>query len=256
MSINQALTDKDFNRFRAMKEGAVEDMDIRTTDDIQGMVEVWRDGAPICFIITPDVDRDQVLEASYVAIRGLSPDRVIVAMDAHVSYEANNPKTGEPWKNGEMQAACDDDGACELGLITDCIVINDVTPDSYTMITLPYHVNKDAKQVHWQRDKDMTATSGGDEVLSGLVVDTIAGAFNERPFFEEFLEEVAEAGVRTNIEALEPEKVRLSQDAAIMVRLLSQGFGVVLTSPDQEWTEFVRGFINVALKDNITEMTG
>lgn len=228
------LTAEDLDRFRIMKEGAVADMDDRGTDDLDGLVEVWRDGEPIVFIVTP-IDRDKALDAAHFAVRGFRADRIIVSLDSHYTTQANNPSTGKPWGPGEMQKACDEDGACSLGIITDALVINTVTKDSLTMYTLPYHVDKDAKQVHWQRNED---TDSEGATLEGLVPDVLRAAFQGRPLIDEFIED-------TGIDPIgmepDPKKRQIAEDAAIIFRLAAEGYGVMFANSDAEWIEGVQG---------------
>lgn len=234
---------EDMSRFRSLKEEAVRDMEIRGTDDIQPLIEVWRDGGPIMFIMCRNVDRDEGLDAAYFAIRGLAADRIVLMLDAHVTSTMTNPKTGKDWGPGEMQAACDEDGACDLGLITDCLVINDVTRDGdFTLHTLPYHVNKDAKEVHWQAgEHDRHMKEDEEATLQGIVPETLRAAFAEKTFFEEYIEQT---GLDPEDEGLTNLEARAMQDAVSTFRLLTQGYAIVFTSNNREWVELVKDDIN------------
>lgn len=240
MSLTTVNDEDLITRFRKLKESAVEDMEERGTDDIQPLIEVWRDGEPILFIMCPNVDRDEGLDAAYYSIRGLAADRIVMMLDAHVTKNMTNPKTGEPWGPGEMQAACDDDGACDIGLITDCLVVNDVSRDgNFTMHTLPYHVNKDAKEVHWQQEGEHERTMKEDDEskLEGLIPSVLRDAFSKPTFFEEYTKEV---GLSPEEEGLTKVEAQAMQDSVTVFRMLAMGLAIVFTSSNQEWMELLK----------------
>lgn len=233
MSANTNI-DENMDRFRGMKEEAARDMDRLGTDDVPGVVEIWRDGDPLLLIISPQIDRDLVLDAAYFAIPAFAADRAIVMLDAHFSTEPTNPKTGKPWEQGEMQKACDEDGACSLGIITDCLLINDVTADSYKMATLPYHVNKEAKQVHWQDDKDSFQELDEGATVTGRVPDTLRAAFEETSPFANLEDDDLE---------ISPQEARQAEDAAAILRIIMGGYGVLFSGSNREWLEAVQDML-------------
>lgn len=233
------VNDENLSRFRSLKEQAVADMEDRGTDDIQPLIEVWRDGEPILFIMCPNVDRDEGLDAAYYSIRGLAADRIVMMLDAHVTKNMTNPKTGKPWGPGEMQAACDDDGACNLGLITDCLVINDVSRDgNFTMHTLPYHVNKDAKEVHWQEgENEHTMKEDDESKLEGLIPNVLRDAFAKPTFFDEYSKQI---GLSPEEAGLSKVEAQAMQDSVTVFRMLTMGQAVVFTSSNREWMDLLK----------------
>lgn len=248
MSDTATLTEEDFERIRAMKEDAAERAPERGTDDMNGFIELWRDGKPILVLFTPDVDRDQVLDAAWFAIPAIDADRAIVVMDAHLSTAKNNPNTGEPWGPGEMQKACHEDGACLTGIITDCLIVNDIWRDgTYRMNSLMYHIDEPAKaagdqpvSVHWQKDEDTAndlSTAEGVE-LGGLVPDVLRKAF-ERDMNVDMPEDI-----RQMEQEMGAVKARAAKDAAAVGRLVMQGYGVALMHDDPEWFEIVNDLLN------------
>lgn len=231
------MTDEELQRFRLMKEDAAERAAERGHDDMNGIVEVWRDDEPLLTIFTPNVDRDEALNAVWFAVPALNADRVVVAMDAHLTRQMENPTTGEPWKHGEMQKACHEDMMCRTGVITDCLIINDARRDgTYQMQTLAYHVDEQAKAdggrpvaVHWQPVGDESHVLSDDDPdarLEGIVPDAIRGAF-ERTL-----------DVGDELSALEEEftevEARAAKDAACIARLVMEGYGVAFSSSDEE----------------------
>jgi hypothetical protein len=246
--MDNALTDAELNRFRELKETFASQAPMTGTDDMPGVVEVWRDGQPLVMIVTPEVNRDQALEAAWFSAQAFEADRIIVVMDAHLSPIMENPTTGQPWGPGEMSKACHDDGLCGTNVITDCLIVNDVHRDgAYAMHTLTYHVDEAARQkgdapvgVHWQPDgDDYSFSTDGDgkmTALEGLVPDALREAFKQdqlvRPTSLDDLDQLSEV------------EKQAAQDAAAMTRLLLDGYGVAVARQDNsEWSELVQSLL-------------
>lgn len=237
------MTDEELQRFRLMKEDAAQRAAERGHDDMNGIVEVWRDDEPLLTIFTPNVDRDEALNAVWFVVPAMNADRVVVAMDAHLTRQMENPATGEPWKQGEMQKACHEDGACATGVITDCLIINDARRDgTYRMQTLAYHVDEQAKAdgdrpvaVHWQPvgDESHMLDGDADARLEGLVPDTIRGAFQRT------LDSDTDAELAAMEAGIDPVDARAAKDAAAIARLVLEGYGVAFSSSDKEHAETV-----------------
>lgn len=238
------LSEEKLQHLRAMKEDAAERAAERGTDDMNGIIEVWRDGDPLLTIFTPDIDRDQALNAVWFTIPAVQADRVVLTMDAHLARNPINPNTGEPWAHGEMQEACHQDKMCSSGVITDCLIINDVRRDgTYHMYTLPYHIDEAAKEaggqpvaVHWNDEMDVWETGGDVSELQGLVPDTIREAFEK----EYDLHSLPAPG-------LTDEERLAATDAAAITKLVIEGYGVALTSSSKEHVETVRDLISEML---------
>lgn len=238
------LTESDMDRYREMKEHGVARMDETGTDDVPPLIELWRDGDPLLTIFCPDVDRDMALAAIHFAIPRINADRSVSVMDAHVTNEMVNPTTGKPWAPGEMQHACDQEGACDIGTLTDCLAITDYRRDgTHAMTTLPYHVDKDAKKVHWATDSPHHHEFNDGEI-SGYVPDVIQQAFRANP---------------ETIHALPPELpddeliVRALKDAYTIIELTRGGYGVAFmaTEKNKALFEHIKGIL-----DAFQSMTG
>lgn len=241
--MSDTLTKEDLNRFRAMKEDCAKAAPERGTDDMHGFVEVWRDGKPVFAIIT-NVDRDEVLGAINFIVPAVEADRVIVAMDAHLSHQQENPTTGKPWQPGEMQKACHEDKLCSTDVITDCLIISDARRDgTYRMHALMYHIDEAAKEagdqpvaVHWQETED-AFTEDAETALDGLVPEVIRDSF-KKEMGTEIPEDILEV---ENL--LTPIQRQAAKDAAAAGRLVMAGIGVALMGDDDEWFEIVSNLL-------------
>jgi hypothetical protein len=141
--------------------------------DISPQLEAWRDGNLVAAVICPEVDKTLALTAATVAAPGFGTDALTLTFDAHVAASPINPATGQPWAPGEMQRACDEEGACDLGVITDCLVTLLVHRDgAMASWTRKYRVDKAAGQVHWIDPVDKHTDRGGMELV-GLVPDEL-----------------------------------------------------------------------------------
>lgn len=248
--MSDALATEDLDRFRLMKEDAAQRAPERGTDDMSGFLEVYRDGKPLLAIFCPDVDRDQLLNAAWYTVAAVGADRILAVMDAHLAKSMENPATGKPWAQGEMQKACHEEGACSTGVITDCLVINDVRRDgTYHMHTITYHIDEAAKEagdqpvaVHWQPVGDQTQFLGGneDEKLEGLVPDTLRSAFEREPS-----DEVKALSKGAEEFGISDEDAKAARDAAAITQLAIQGYGVAVTGDDPVYFERVKGLLDL-----------
>lgn len=243
--MSDALTTEHLEAFREMKEEAAQLAPERGTHDMNAVLEVFRDGEPLLAIFCPNVDRDQLLDAAWFIVPIVEADRIIAVMDAHLARTTENPTTGQPWQQGEMQKACTEDMLCRSGVITDCLVINDVRRDgTYHMHSLTYHVDEAAKDagepvsVHWQREGDDVHHLGGDgERLEGLVPDALRRCFEQES--------------KTELDALArglnvaPKDAIAARDAAAITRLVIQGYGVALAGSDEDYLTTVTSLLGM-----------
>lgn len=113
-----------------------------TTDDLVPAVLVVCEDLEM-MVLAPHIDRDLGLHAATTLTAALQPLHVTVMSDAHTTSQPNNPSTGQPWRPGEMQKACDTEGACTAGVLDDCLVFSTVWPDGRVrMATRIYTVTK------------------------------------------------------------------------------------------------------------------
>lgn len=148
------LVDQDFiDGVMHVKEQKVANADFsrKHSDDVTPMLKFYdRDREEIAFVTCARLERDDALSVAMILIPGLDVESVSLMTDAHVTSSPVNPATGEAWGHLGMQNACDNDGACSLGVITDCLTISGVHADGRAWNAIrTYHVNPRLKQVHW-----------------------------------------------------------------------------------------------------------
>lgn len=170
-------TDEDLDRFKERKEEA-------KGEDITPLVEFWTDDkGPAAFVFCQRINRDDALDAMWFGASGFNADAVVLCLDSHYTQQPINPATGKQWGPGEMQKACDEDGACSTGIITDCLVVMEQHRDgTHRQAILPYHVDKESGKVHWHDPEriDPTNIFEPGAMVDGLVIDACRAAF-ERP---------------------------------------------------------------------------
>lgn len=141
-----------------------------------------RDGKPIILVIAPQVDKHMGLRAANLLRIGLGIDAIVFITDSHViltkdkspeETRALYEKYREP---GSMQKACDENGACNLGEIADCICVNYIDSKNFkfSMGSFPYfyHGKDGGAKFQWMEEHNS-------EMLDCPVVDDI------KPFEEE-----------------------------------------------------------------------
>lgn len=190
------VVDEDFVRHcRARKDDRVKDanFDIGGDDDIAPMIMLKDEDGPIAFVFVHQINRDHALDAIYRLVSGFGATECWAAFDSHYTETMTNPATGKPWKNaepgatdgrGEMQRACDEEGACSTGLLTDTIWCHGVRRDGHeAFANMPYHIGYAAHEVHWQEDNEKwfreTFKDDGKTRMDGLVPDVIREAFQQ-----------------------------------------------------------------------------
>lgn len=195
-------------------------------DDLRPTVDVWRDGRMLAGIVCPDVDRDQALHAAHLAVPGFNADAVVLGLDAHMTNQPTNPSTGRPWGPREMQGLCDNENACDTGVITDCMMVNEVGRDfSWAMVIQPYHVHKTARTIAWFPDITEMSSDTDGTAVEGLVVDALRAAFDKPDLLSIAIGEYPEEL---------PPNVRLHTDLAVIKMLLAQNYMVAYSPANEE----------------------
>lgn len=225
------------NNLKKMKESKVARTSVDENDDLKTMVEIIRDGKPVCSVVAPQVDRDMGLHVVQIGAEVFEATECWFMSDSHISHSKEGPD-GKPWGPGAMQRACDQEGACELGLITDCLMVYGRTRDRSReyLITVPYHINKTAREVHWI-DKEAECklpNDAEDSRIEGLIPDVF-----EECFANDTLHTLIAKGNLPELFAPlakdlgnMPEDERLAHaDVAAMKFLTMQGFAVMATQP-------------------------
>lgn len=151
-------------------------------DDLPPVVEARRNGRQVAMAMAPVVNRDQGLVAAKVLADAFAADELWFVTDAHMSRDELNPLSGKPWAPGEMQRACDGEGACELGLITDCMMINRVDRAlRHSLCLLPYHVHHGEGTMRWVDDIEHRTTDDEGFQVDGVVPGELESAMRITP---------------------------------------------------------------------------
>jgi hypothetical protein len=164
---------------------------VETTDrgDITPTVIIERDGEVMSIISAPDVDKIQGLNIAALSQIGFDPDFLTILLDSHIHYgkvkEGQTPEEAQEeflkkYPPGSMQKACDEQGACETGEITDCLVCHRINrKGDVEMVVLPYaYHGKEGKPFQWidpDKEQNIFSVKAGDEnkVLEGLIPNTL-----------------------------------------------------------------------------------
>lgn len=178
---------------RAAKNKCVKEMRDGDPGDITPYIFFERAGQLVAACKAPVISRDVGIDIARIGICGFAADAVIWTADAHFTHSPINPATGEKWAEGEMQKACDEEGACAVGLLQDAIML--IRQERIGGVThyqqYPYDVDKTSRQVEWLEEArsgkgtdEALATEGREEedkpshsVAGGLIVKELSAAF-------------------------------------------------------------------------------
>jgi hypothetical protein len=146
--------------------------------DIAPHVTFYRDGDRIGHFMGLRVNKYDAIALVHLGVRFLEADEVVVSLDTHITNVMENPRTGKPWAAGEMQNLCNDEGACDTGLITDAILTMRLGPSVPTvMINRKYHVNHSKREVHWIDPYDCME-EGEKAKIQGYMAESFAEAWS------------------------------------------------------------------------------
>jgi hypothetical protein len=130
--------------------------------DMPPTVFVERGNDVVAIVMAPQVDRDAALIAAAHCRKGFKATAMTLIMDAHVRMEkmpegVKDLEEAEKmsdflkkYKHGDMQKACDEEGACERGDIADCLIctrIDDQDNKKCWIMPYSYHGKKEGKPV-------------------------------------------------------------------------------------------------------------
>lgn len=209
--------------------------------DIPPLVSLYRDGEQILRAFSYEINRDLALEFIRIAAPGFGADAVTLVADAHMIDERFANEKGRMPDPHELQHLCDGEGACELGLTTDAIMMTHAQRgDDQRMraVSFPYHVNKRAREVHWQPDVHVMGV--GDGVLVGYTPNALTAYMNTP---------VADISMMAND--------RWLVDMHLLAVLTMIGFPVMWASDTDEERERVGTFLSeVGLSQNGKKPTG
>ena len=134
--------------------------------DVPPVVLAERKGKPVSLIMAGQGNKMLGLHAAKLARIGMDVDTITVMFDAHMAG-LREGETVEQFREryppGSMQRMCDEEGACELGEIIDCITVQRVTRTDTVGASLPYHYHGVGTTFRWDEEKIAVQS----EVLSG-----------------------------------------------------------------------------------------
>lgn len=194
-------------------------------DDIVPIIVVQRDGDPLAVVRVSQVDRDEGLAAAELAVTGFGADAVTFITDAHMTTSPVDPRTGERWAPDAMQNFCDNEGACDLGILTDTLTAMRVQRNGHIQLcSRPYHVHKTARTIAWIEDHEYNKVveTSKTAVVVGYLAETLSGCFT-RPSLKDTL---LRQGLLPLEQALHVDDVAI---ATTMSALQACGWEVTLT---------------------------
>jgi hypothetical protein len=139
-------------------------------------------------IFAPKVDKQYGLHAASILRVGLDADAIYLIMDAHMrSMKPEDEKEFlKKYRHGDMQRACDEEGACETGLITDCLMAQVIDSDlRIKMANIPYSYHGKGTTFQW-KDKDTVVFDERKAgcSLSGNVPNALRQIMQQKPLSE------------------------------------------------------------------------
>lgn len=201
---------------------------IDNEDFVSAYVEVWRKGDPgPCWTVfigeTGDyMERDVGLHALKVMSAFADCDYLLFSFDTHATSLLLNPNTGEKWKQGEMQAMCDQQGFCETGQMRDNLVVAIVRKSDQKIRYegIPYHFHKGELMIYddgtvineWEENSGVVSMLG--TVPEGMRYAASIGPVSDL---------MKEAGLNIDDFGLTPEAARQHQIMAGVQTLARMG---------------------------------
>ena len=162
--------------------------------DVLPTVIAERNGEVFAIVVAPNVDKEMALRASTILRQG-GADALTLILDAHVRHV--NSKDGDEflknYKHGDMQRACDEEGACSLGIISDCLICQRIdSSGKVTLRILPYDYHGQGTEFKWKEETEQPEGVQYD----GYIVETLRSIMNHQSLAdnEEILKEGKEIG--------------------------------------------------------------
>ena len=227
--------------------------------DITPTVIVERDGETCAVVIAPQVDKELGFQAAAMAQAGFDPDALIVLLDAHVNQMSL--KEGQTAEQAEqeyrkrfpkgMQHACDTEGACATGEITDCLVCHRIDREgTITMVSLPYSYHgKDGPPFQWldqdERYKGITTpqiskVNGEGYQLQGKIPEVLREIMATPSLFEK-VPELKQAVELMEEDGFSVERARFHTARAMISLMKSHKFVVLdfISGRHPDWTDAI-----------------
>jgi hypothetical protein len=159
--------------------------------DIPPVVIVEKNGEDLCTVFAPQVDKMMGLRAAQVLRQGFDPDYMTVMFDAHYAQgkkDESEEEFAERFPAGSMQKMCDEENACAVGLITDCIISARVGRNGkLLMINLPYSYHGKGSDFIWYDDKATISDENDPEseaTFSGHIPSALKSIMAEKSLLE------------------------------------------------------------------------
>lgn len=144
--------------------------------DLNPAVIAERKGKIVAIVIAPKLDKHDGLKACEMARVGMAADTITAIFDAHTTLAPiqSVDEFRQKYPNG-MQQACDDQGACETGEISDCLICHRIDRQGQiTMSVMPYNYHGEGTTFKWNHLHFYTMTSKEDGTrLEGLIPETL-----------------------------------------------------------------------------------
>lgn len=233
---------------------AKKEMFVQVTErgDIPPVVIAERDGHIQTLVFSPQVNKHMGLYAARVLKAGFDPDHIIMVMDAHIhlgkvkegqtkeeAYEEYQKK----FPKG-MQAACDEEGACDTGEITDCLICHRIDKDGkFEMFYLPYSYHgKGGPPFRWldkeEKYKDCFKALEGEDgtEYEGFIPDSLREIMSEAP-----LTEIPILKDKSKEMEFSPERQRFHTARACLEILANRDYIIfdAISPTHPEWTDAI-----------------
>jgi hypothetical protein len=144
--------------------------------DLNPTVYAERNGMVFCSVISPQLDKELGLEAAAMLRRGTAADTLTLIVDAHV-YHGEKGESEEEFERSRpknLQKACDDEGACEKGIISDCLVVHRITTNKKIQFAnVPYYYHGKGTTFRWVNNPEGYQEQIMDEYEAGTVLEGI-----------------------------------------------------------------------------------
>lgn len=175
-------------------------------------------------VICNKVDRDEGLTTALL-LAAMDCIAIAVTFDAHVATSDINPRTGKKWEEGEMQGLCDGEGACDTGLLTDCLMTTAVfATGKVAFYNHSYHFHEAKGEVAWvEEDYLVDLPDNAQPELQGYVPETLRDVMIEGRARSALLMESGLVQL--------PPHARAHRDAGIL-RALAERTAMIRISPE------------------------
>lgn len=206
--------------------------------DVPPTIIAERNGKVFAIAVAPEVDKKFAFGASHLFRTGAAADALVLILDAHIRKvdATQGDEFLENYKHGDMQRACDEEGACDAGVISDCLICHRIEKDgNITMKVLPYSYHGKGTEFKWTNNDKYKEEEMPDRV-EGLIPDTLRKIMAETPY-------IATEG---NVLAKMSNKIGFTEDRsqyhaarAVFHILMSQGFQLFdfLSFKHPEWCD-------------------